>query len=196
MDQQYQTTLDILHAGFIICTVLAVLFLLVTALLFWRFGMLTVIQQRFGIEAKRTIEEFREQNESTGALKYHSVALGERTPQSLHKPEGADTGISGAMKAFRRNSRKLADKKPPAAPSPPASPLFEEAAPQTTRLDNSGAIAEMATAQGVGAAVAMQGVGAAAAAQGEAVRGSPPNAGFEVTRNVLLIHTSRDTLVP
>jgi hypothetical protein len=165
--QRYQNTLDILHNGFIVCAVLAVMFLMTAVLLFWRFGMVAVIRQRFGIEAKRSIEEFKEQNESTGALKYHSAALGERTPRAQLKPEDAP-----AAQAVGHTSLGAA------SPST-AKQITDEVAPLTTRLDSNLAIAAEVL------------IGA----QEDRARESVQIVGFEVTKNVLLIEASRDALI-
>lgn len=223
--QRYQTTLDILHNGFIICAVLAVLFLIATVLLFWRFGMLTIIQQRFGIEAKRSREEFKEVNESTGALKYDSGALGERTPRDQLRPQddpamilaaraaalsgglagrsgGLATGVSsGKLKGGPPLTTRLYKKPTPAA----TAAVVAEAEAAMTGAAPGAVPGAGAVPVGAGAA---QPNGAAVAAppqSGGLVSGALPEDatpellrldGLEITRNVLLIHTSRDTLVP
>jgi hypothetical protein len=153
--QSYQATLNNLHNGFVICAVLTTIFFMAAILLFWRFGMFAIIRQRFGFEAKRSREEFKEQNEVTGVSKYHSVALGERTPRIQLKPKDAP----GAAQAAEHAS--------PGEPLPASSEPDEEPTPATTRLQSS-----------------------------EGPNENTPIAGFEVTKNILLIHTSRDTLVP
>jgi hypothetical protein len=217
--QRYQTTLDILHNGFIICTVLAILFLIITVLLFWRFDILTIIQQRFGIEAKRSREEFKEVNESTGALKYHSGALGERTPRTQLKPQddpamaraarvaAASGGLSPEQAAAISGPLPRAPEVMVSGSMPQANASRHEAvAPLTTQLNSAmpgvamqGAVSSGALPPPSGAAIvaaAPQGSGAVMASLEDAKRESLRTAGFEITRNVLLIHTTRDTLVP
>jgi hypothetical protein len=161
--QNYQTTLSALHSGFIVCALLAAIFFVVAILMFWRFGMFSIIRQRFGIEAKRSMAEFKEQNETTGVPKYHSIALGERTPRAGLKPGDAPSAAPSAVQTFEQNSKRVSVGEPLTASLDPD----EGSAPLTTRLQNS-----------------------------ESPSSSAEIAGFEVTKNALLIHTPRDTLVP
>jgi hypothetical protein len=181
--QNYQTTLNTLHNGFIVCAIFAAIFFVTAVLLFWRFGMFAIIRQRFGFEAKRSMEEFKEQNEVTGVPKYHSVALGERTPRIQLKPKDAP----GAAQAAEQAAEHTPSNESVAADAE----LDEESTPFTTRLDAEGvspATPRHPERRGVSPAVE--------GSYSEDSNDDAQTARFEVTKNILLIHTSRDTLVP
>ncbi len=81
---QAENLISFYQMGFKVCIGLAVLFLVLTVVLFFRFNIRGTIANRSGRARKKTIEQMREANERTGRLKYAGkVAMGEYTPMSL-----------------------------------------------------------------------------------------------------------------
>ena len=60
---QAENLIKIYETGFQICLVLAILFLAVTAVLFWRFRILHMIRNRTGRAQRKAIEQMKEANE-------------------------------------------------------------------------------------------------------------------------------------
>ena len=87
---QAENLISLYQTGFKICAVLAVLFLILTVVLFFKFHIRNTIASRTGRARRKTIEQMREANERTGRLKYAGkVAMGEYTPLSLHEEKTA-----------------------------------------------------------------------------------------------------------
>ena len=82
---QAENLIKIYETGFQICLVLAILFLAVTAVLFWRFRILHMIRNRTGRAQRKAIEQMKEANEKTGRLRNTSqIELEDYTPVSLN----------------------------------------------------------------------------------------------------------------
>jgi hypothetical protein len=75
------------------CLVLAIIFLVLTAVIFFRFRILQVIAGR---AQKKGIEQMREENQRTGRLRHaEKVAMGEYTPVSLNNGNNVGYGKPG-----------------------------------------------------------------------------------------------------
>jgi hypothetical protein len=74
--EQMQQTLDLLNVGFIACLVLAAICLVVTVLMFIRFGIARTLRERVGLAARKTESLFNEENTTiTDKLNIKSGAL-------------------------------------------------------------------------------------------------------------------------
>lgn len=74
----------IYRTGFIACLILAIVFFVLTAVIFFRFRIRKVIANRTGRAQKKGIEQMREENQRTGRLRHaEKIAMGEYTPVSL-----------------------------------------------------------------------------------------------------------------
>ena len=78
-----ENLIRIYRTCFMACLVLAIIFLVLTAVIFFRFRILQVIANRTGRAQKKGIEQMREENQRTGRLRHaEKVAMGEYTPVS------------------------------------------------------------------------------------------------------------------
>ncbi|MDR1014958.1 MAG: hypothetical protein LBL86_08305 [Coriobacteriales bacterium] len=113
--ERMQETIALLHGGIIVCIVLAVFFLGLAVLFFFRFHILQIIQQKTGVTARRELAAFNEQNSmATGQLaRSNSIALGERTPAGL---AAAPSKGLGKPRSRRLGSKRLSGAPPPAPP--------------------------------------------------------------------------------
>ncbi|MDR2106591.1 MAG: hypothetical protein LBP24_04210 [Coriobacteriales bacterium] len=99
--EDIQNTISLLHIGFIICVILAIVFFGLSVLFFVRFNILQVIRHKTGITARKELAAFGNYNSadlsSDAFAGDNSIALGERTPVGLKDPlpQGSGTKRSG-----------------------------------------------------------------------------------------------------
>lgn len=112
-----ENMIPLLHTGFLVCTGLAVFFLILTIFLFFKFKIPTLFSAKTGRAMRKTIKEIEENNARTGRL---------RNPQEMGV-EGIRKGVSityedkkksGALSSrLPGKSRKLAKPEPVDTPS-------------------------------------------------------------------------------
>ena len=91
-----ENLIRIYRTCFMACLVLAIIFLVLTAVIFFRFRILQVIANRTGRAQKKGIEQMREENQRTGRLRHaEKVAMGEYTPVSLNNGNNVGYGKPG-----------------------------------------------------------------------------------------------------
>jgi hypothetical protein len=195
--EQLQDTVAFLHTGFIVCIVLASVFLVLTVLLFFNFKVLAMLKQRTGIEARKAISELDFENKKTDALKHDCIALGEKTPGVLR-------GRSGKVGGGR--SKKLAPQQVNADTTTVLGDHFVDAEP-TAVLGNQATDANPTTVLGDQAIDAnpttvlsgMQRTHQNDSSLCEQVRPSHMDlglpSGFKITKNILIIHTTDTELM-
>jgi hypothetical protein len=173
---EIQGTISLLHIGFVVCVILAIVFLGLAVTFFFRFNILQVIQQKTGWAAKKELAAFNEQNSTTtGSLgRGNSIALGERTPVGLQ--ESPSRGF-GKGRSRRLGSKRLSGQPPgmmPGAPpgvplgAPPGAPPPDPGAGLTTRLSSENV------------------------PRGPAPPLPSPPPGFVVVKEVLIVHTDAE----
>ncbi len=89
--------INMLHTGFIVCLVLAIVFFLISVLLFFVFDIKNVFMVRTGRAAKKEIRKLQDENFNTGRL---------RAPQN-----GSIYGNSGAMTQSGKMTERIQEKK-------------------------------------------------------------------------------------
>ncbi len=81
--QELEQMIKIYHTGYLVCLILAILFLALSVFLFFKFDIRKIIDIKTGRGAKRSIQKMEEINARTGKLRQDMVA---NTP-SILKPE-------------------------------------------------------------------------------------------------------------
>lgn len=109
-----ENLIRIYRTCFTACLVLAIIFLVLTAVIFFRFRILRVIANRTGRAQKKGIEQMREENQRTGRLRHaEKVAMGEYTPVSLNG--GSNVG-DGQLDVQEEKTESLSMAEQPAVP--------------------------------------------------------------------------------
>lgn len=78
--QELERMINIYHTAYIVCLVFAIVFLVLTVFLFFKFDIRKIIDIKTGRGAKRSIQKMEEINARTGKLRQDMVA---RTPSRL-----------------------------------------------------------------------------------------------------------------
>lgn len=81
--QELETMISIYHAAFITFLILAILFLVISIILFFRFDIRGIFDMKTGRGARKAIQKMQELNDQTGKLRQESVTAGrsEMPPQ-------------------------------------------------------------------------------------------------------------------
>lgn len=82
--QELERMISIYHTAFIVCLVLAIVFLIISIILFIKFDIRKIFDMRTGRGAKRTIQKMEEINARTGKLREDVVS---NTPPGLTPEE-------------------------------------------------------------------------------------------------------------
>lgn len=90
--QELEQMIDIYHAAFLIFLILAILFLIVSIVLFFRFNIRGIFDMRTGRGARRTIQKMKELNDQTGKLRQSVGTSGAITAQSEHHIAAPEAG--------------------------------------------------------------------------------------------------------
>lgn len=67
--ENIEKLINLYHIGFLICTVLSILFLLCTIIMFFRFNIPKIISDKTGRAMKKSMKVIEEKNARTGALR-------------------------------------------------------------------------------------------------------------------------------
>lgn len=72
--QELEQMIEIYHTGYLVCLVLAVLFLALSVFLFFKFDIRRIVDMKTGRGAKKSIKKMEEVNARTGKLRQDMVA--------------------------------------------------------------------------------------------------------------------------